>query len=348
MFFAHPFILASQFIQHVMLLVLCGLVATEYCARSANTEKVRRERSAFGIIGVTVLLMSFGIIVEYFIPAKVMQFHLLVSIPLMLAVVMFMFRVNLYELPRAFTIYRLLLIGVLLVNFAIDTAQILFAYHEPVLLRSIIKTIEVFGLFGFVLHYARHFAIQAPIVAYVPGSTKVAYLRSSIARAAIVLVLLLGFTSQTFAFSLTTRIGDQSTELKAGDRLYFDVEIKWPENDRRQDLRVEYQILDQGQVIASEKVLRAVETQASFLDYLVVPTSAVAGVKELRVVLETYDKSLSESISATFNVAKGENKLLIYFVILASAIALVVLLVIFQIVMITRTQRLLASQQRSH
>ena len=149
------------------------------------------------------------------------------------------------------------------------------------------------------------------------------------------------------AFSLTTRIGDQSTELKAGDRLYFDVEIKWPENDRRQDLRVEYQILSDGEVIASEKVLRAVETQASFLDYIVVPQNALEGIKELNVLIETYDQSLSEKISATFYVAATENKLLVYFIILAAAIGLVVLLVIVQIAMIMKTQRALTGQARA-
>jgi len=153
--------------------------------------------------------------------------------------------------------------------------------------------------------------------------------------------------SEAHAFSLTTRISDQTTELQAGDRLYCDVEIKWPENLRRQDLRVEYQILDGDQVIASEKVLRAVETQASFLDYIVVPTNTEPGLKRLNVILETYDESLKENISATFYVMKGQNQLLIYFFILAGAIALVVSLVIFQIMMISRTQKLLAAREKA-
>lgn len=162
----------------------------------------------------------------------------------------------------------------------------------------------------------------------------------------VIAIFMLFFVGATHAsaFSLTTRIGDQSTEVKAGDRIYFDVEIKWPENGKRQDLRVEYQILDEGNIIASEKVLRAVETQASFLDYIVVPQNAPPGIKELNVVIETYDKKLSENISATFHVAKGENTLMIYFLILASAILLVVALVILQIVMISRTRDILVAK----
>lgn len=345
MFFAQPFILASEFIQHVMLLVLCGLVAVEYCARLGQRDIMRKERAAFGTIGVIVLLTTVWIIVEYFVPVKIMQFQLLVHVPVVLTVIVFMYRIDMRTLPRYFAHYRAMLTCLFIAHFAIDAAQILLMYREPKLLRSIIKTVEVFALYGFVIHYARHLVMHSPVASYVTSTVPSFFTVTNMVRTASVVLLLFAFTPHANAFSLTTRIGDQSTELKAGDRLYFDVEIKWPENDRRQDLRVEYQIVDQGQVIASEKVLRAVETQASFLDYLVVPANAPTGMKELRVILETYDKSLSQSISATFTVAKSDNKMLVYFIVLASAIALVVLLVIFQIVMISRTQRLLAQQK---
>lgn len=145
--------------------------------------------------------------------------------------------------------------------------------------------------------------------------------------------------SPAYALNIAARISDQSTEVVGGDRLYFEVEIKYPENPRRKDLRIEYQIIENDDIIASEKVLRAVETQASWLDYIVVPQSTRRGVKELHVIIEDYE-SLHQEVSATFRVLKGKNQVEAYFFILLGAILLVAILVAFQIVADKRKRRM--------
>lgn len=132
------------------------------------------------------------------------------------------------------------------------------------------------------------------------------------------------------ALSISTRIGDQYTEVIGGDRLYFEVEIKYPENPQRKDLRLTYELVQEDKVIANEKVLKAVETQASFIDYIVVPQSAKSGQGELRVTIEDYE-NLHKEVSASFRVLKGINQVQIYFFIILGAIALVTVLVIYQI-----------------
>lgn len=137
------------------------------------------------------------------------------------------------------------------------------------------------------------------------------------------------------ALNIAARISDQSTEVAGGDRLYFEVEVKYPENPRRKDLRVEYQIIEDSQIIASEKVLRAVETQASFLDYIVIPKSTKSGTKELKVVIEDYE-DLHQEVSASFKVLKGRDQIQVYFFILLAAVVLVGVLVSIQIAVIRR------------
>lgn len=132
------------------------------------------------------------------------------------------------------------------------------------------------------------------------------------------------------ALNIAARVSDQSTEVSGGDRLYFEVEIKYPENPRRKDLRIEYQIIEDGGIIASEKVLRAVETQASFLDYIVVPKSAKGGIHDLNVIITDYE-DLHEEVSATFKVLKGIDEVTTYFFIILGAVLLVAVLVIIQI-----------------
>lgn len=147
---------------------------------------------------------------------------------------------------------------------------------------------------------------------------------------AIASTFVLSIPRDARALNITARIGDQYTEVIGGDRLYFEIEIKYPENPRRKDLRLEYQIIEDGKVIASEKVLRAVETQASFLDYIVVPQSVNSGIKTLNVVIEDYE-TLHQEVSASFRVLKGRNQLEAYFFILLGAILLVIVLVFIQI-----------------
>lgn len=148
--------------------------------------------------------------------------------------------------------------------------------------------------------------------------------------------------SKAGAINLAVRINDEYTQVIAGDRLSFEVDIKWPENSTRQDLRVEYQIIDpssddgyEGSVIASAKVLRAVETQTSYLDYIVVPENADSGKKVLKVVIEDY-KDLNQEIFATFNVLKGANQIENYFYILIGAMGFVVILVVAELFVLSR------------
>lgn len=139
----------------------------------------------------------------------------------------------------------------------------------------------------------------------------------------------------TRALSITAHISDQSVEVIGGDRLYFEIDIKYPENPRRKDLRLEYQIVEGGEVIASEKVLRAIETQASFLDYIVVPQSVQSGTKELRVIIEDYE-TLHREVSSSFHVLKGKNQVEVYFFIIIGAVLLVAVLVVMQILTANR------------
>ncbi len=141
------------------------------------------------------------------------------------------------------------------------------------------------------------------------------------------------------AFSVDAIISDQSTQVSGGDRLYFEVDIKYPENTTRQDLRLEYQIKENGKVIETEKVLRAVETQASFLDYLVVPKDIKGGIHELNVIVKDYKGNLNKSVSATFDVTQGIDEITKYFFIILAVILFVTLLVIVQIFILSRKGR---------
>ncbi len=105
------------------------------------------------------------------------------------------------------------------------------------------------------------------------------------------------------ALNIAVYVPEKYTDVEAGERFYFEIEIKYPENPRRKDLRLEYQILKDDEVIAQSQVLKAVETQASFVDFIVIPESAETGLHLINIKVSDYE-NLSEEVSASLQVIK--------------------------------------------
>lgn len=133
-----------------------------------------------------------------------------------------------------------------------------------------------------------------------------------------------------FAISVGVHIPEKYASVKAGDRLYFELEIMYPENQNRQDLRIEYQILENGVLIAQSKVLKAVETQASFMDYIIIPDTADKGMHEINVAISDYE-DLSAEASTSFSVESENGEIKIYFYIIVGFIILLGVVIIWQI-----------------
>ena len=133
------------------------------------------------------------------------------------------------------------------------------------------------------------------------------------------------------ALSAVVHVPEKYTSVKAGERFYFEIEIKYPENPSRKDLRLNYEILKDGELISQSKVLKAIETHASFIDFIVIPEMAKTGFYTIKVRLSDYE-GLSEEVEASFNVsASGSNPIKFYFFILLGLVILVVILVIVNI-----------------
>ena len=143
----------------------------------------------------------------------------------------------------------------------------------------------------------------------------------------VVSIISLNFVS---ALSVVVHVPEKYTDVMAGERFYFEIEVKYPENPSRKDLRLNYEILKDNKVIAESKVLKAIETQASFMDFIVIPESADSGMHIIKVKISDYE-GLSEEVSASFQVIKSGSEIKMYFFILLGAIGVVGLLVVWQI-----------------
>lgn len=133
------------------------------------------------------------------------------------------------------------------------------------------------------------------------------------------------------ALSVVVHVPEKYTDVQAGERFYFEIEVKYPENPSRKDLRLSYEIVDQdNNLLAQSKVLKAVETQASFIDFIVIPESAEKGLHLIKIKISDYE-DLSEEVSASFHVVSTGGKIKIYFFILLGATIFVGILVVINI-----------------
>jgi hypothetical protein len=135
-----------------------------------------------------------------------------------------------------------------------------------------------------------------------------------------------------FALSASIHMPEKYTEVVAGNRVYFEIQIKYPENPKRKDLKLTYEIIHKGEVIEHAEALKAIETQASFVDYITLPENAPQGKYTIEVHIDD-PGSLYQNISTTFSVIESEQaKITLYFFILLGAIIVVGILVLIILV----------------
>ena len=113
----------------------------------------------------------------------------------------------------------------------------------------------------------------------------------------LLVVLLFNMFASVSALSLVVHVPEKYTDVTAGERFYFEIDVKYPENPSRKDLRLEYEILTQdGELVSQAKALKAVETQASFIDFIVIPAVVGGGMHIINVKVKDYE-TLSEEYS---------------------------------------------------
>jgi len=152
------------------------------------------------------------------------------------------------------------------------------------------------------------------------------------------MVAVLIITKSVLALNLVIHIPEKYLEVTAGERLTFELEMKYPENIGRKDLRLTYQIKKDNEIISESKVLKAVETQSSFMDYITIPESVEVGTYTIANKVQDYE-NLNEEVSANFRVVKGKDDLMKYIYILGVAIGIVDILVIIEFWVILKMKK---------
>jgi len=140
------------------------------------------------------------------------------------------------------------------------------------------------------------------------------------------------------ALSLSVHVPEKYTDVQAGERFYFEVEIRYPENPKRKDLRFIYEIKEGNKIIAQAKSLKAIETQASFMDFIVIPENAKKGLHTINVKIEDY-KSLKEEVSTSFIISNQWDTAQLYFFVLLGIILFMGILILDISIIIRRKRK---------
>ncbi|MEJ0053953.1 MAG: hypothetical protein WDN10_04505 [bacterium] len=137
------------------------------------------------------------------------------------------------------------------------------------------------------------------------------------------------------AASVALSIPDRYAQVDPDDRFYYQLNVLYPENVQRRDLTVTYRVEEGQATIVSGQYLRAVETQASFSDYIVIPTDAREGLHTIEIAVTDGDKPLAQ-VSGSFQVNPQEDWVMIYFSILLAAVLLVGVGLFVEILIVSR------------
>jgi hypothetical protein len=166
---------------------------------------------------------------------------------------------------------------------------------------------------------------------------KIKYLLTACVLFFLAMAILPGSVS---AMSISVGIPEKYSEIRAGEKVYFETEVKWPENAGRKDLRIEYSVKNKaGAEVAYLKVLKAIETQASFMDAISIPESVPPGMYKIYAKLSDYT-NLNQEVAASFNVAKPGNNTQTYLFIIIGLLSVVAIFVIGEMFILTRRKNI--------
>ena len=139
----------------------------------------------------------------------------------------------------------------------------------------------------------------------------------------VVVILNLTFIS---AIDISVSIPEKYERVKAGEELYFNFEIKDLENIGRHDIFLEYEIRKEDELITARTETIGVETQASFVESILIPKNARSGIYSIVVIVDN-----KESGSAVFFVESQINYISTYFFIIIVMLIFVILLELYRI-----------------
>jgi hypothetical protein len=150
-------------------------------------------------------------------------------------------------------------------------------------------------------------------------------------------------TSFCSALTITASVPGQYQTVSPGNPVYVHTEVKWPENNAKVDLVVEYNITNtSGNSVAYLKVLRAIETQTSFLDSIQVPSGTPSGEYTVSENI-SFPGSTAQEVASSFTVSSPDSTsngmLMTYILVIAGIVMLIAVLAVIELAILLKKKR---------
>jgi len=151
----------------------------------------------------------------------------------------------------------------------------------------------------------------------------------------IVLISLLTSVQMVSALEVSISIPDKYQKVQAGERLFFEVQLKNIENAGRHDISLDYIVKKNDVIITSRRELKAVETQASLLASIKIPEETTSGIYDIEIKIN--DEFVSQS---SFFVKSSElAEVKIYLLLLTIAIIIIGILIFWELHKLNKRRR---------
>ncbi|NPE26769.1 hypothetical protein HNV12_02065 [Methanococcoides sp. SA1] len=151
----------------------------------------------------------------------------------------------------------------------------------------------------------------------------------------VVLISMLISLQMVSALEVSLSIPDKYQKVQAGERLFFEIQLKNIESAGRHDISLDYIIKKNDVVITSRRELKAVETQASFLASIKVPEETISGMYDIEVKVN--DESVSQS--SFFVKSSDLTQVKIYLLLLTFAIIIIGFLIFWELHKLNKRKR---------
>lgn len=129
-------------------------------------------------------------------------------------------------------------------------------------------------------------------------------------------------------------------EVKAGEKIYFEVDVRYPENFERKDLYIVHSVKDMsGKEVLNFQSLRAIQNRISFVDSVFIPSNFETGNYVFEIDVMEGEKKLGEAGLTFFVLNEEEISFKQAFYILFSSMVFITFLVVLDIIKSGRVKK---------
>lgn len=139
-------------------------------------------------------------------------------------------------------------------------------------------------------------------------------------RLILTIALFFGWFNFSYAVDIEVKVPEEYVEVRAGEEIGFDIDIKYPENPSRKEIELNYEIKKGDDVLLRQKDSKFIETGALFAKFISIPDDADTGLYVLNVDIVDFGEVIKSDSVNFYIIGNKEEKIRMYFLVVFGAI----------------------------